>query len=184
MHDEWKTYVVSVTFEKNPLELHQARYDTYTDEIVLLLDGEQRYLRSEFVKEFRIESEENQEVRQFINPRYQEFSPKEGLPLLEVLTTGTISLFREVKANVVTSSGRYDPSTGGAENADRVVKNVMYYLEREGYLYPVENKLRFSRLLDALGNEDFDERRYARENGLRLSRPQDWPKIVAASNES
>ncbi|HAA12786.1 MAG TPA: hypothetical protein DCE41_14285 [Cytophagales bacterium] len=184
LHDEWKAYVVSVTFDKDPIEVKQARYDTYTDEIVLLMDGEQRYLKSEYIKEFRIESEDNIDVRQFINPRYQDFSPKEGIPLLEVLTTGTVSLFREVKANVVTSSGRYDPSTGDTESTERVVKNVMYYLERGGYLYPVASKSRFAKLLDSLCDEEFDERKYARENGLRLNRPGDWPKLVAASNES
>jgi len=184
LHDEWKTYVVSVTFEKEPIKIDQGRYDTYTDEIVLQLDGESRYLRSEFIKEFRIEDEHNDEVRQFINPRYQDFSPKDDLPILEVLTTGSISLFREVKVSVVANTGRYDPSTGDTETAERLVKGINYYLERGGYLYPIANKTRFAKLLDSLSDEGFDERKYAREHGLRLTRPEDWPKLVAASNES
>ncbi|MEL6536205.1 MAG: hypothetical protein AAFQ98_12390 [Bacteroidota bacterium] len=183
LHEEWKEYVLVVTFEKDPISIDEAKYDSFSKEIAFQWEGETKYLTQEYVKAFAIQGETEGEERVFINPKYNNLLNSESLSMFEVLADGDISLYKETQHHLQEATGRYDPTSGGTEQNDRLVTEERYYLGKGSNLYPVQPRSRFGRLLSTLTDDEFDAKRFAKEARLRVNRVSDWPAIVMASNE-
>ncbi|HAP61308.1 MAG TPA: hypothetical protein DCR93_18025 [Cytophagales bacterium] len=183
LHEDWKEYVLVVTFEKDPISIEKAKYDSFAKEIVFQWEEETKYLSQAYVKGFVIRNTSANQERTFINPRYNNLINSESLSLFEVLADGEISLYKEVQHHVQGATGRYDPTSGGTEQQNRLVTEERYFLAKSSTLFPIQPRSRFARILATLTDDEFDVKGFAKKTGLKVNKVADWPAIINAFNQ-
>jgi len=183
LHDQWKEYVLVVTFQKDPIAIDSAKYDSFSKEIVFQLGEETKYLTQDYVKAFWVRDSIDRHERAFINPRFHSIQNAQDFSMFEVLADGEISLYKETRHHFQGASGRYDPAAGGTEQKDRLVTEDKYYLVKSNTVYPIIPRSRFGRLLSTLTDDQFDVKGFAKGAGLRVNKVADWAALVDASNQ-
>lgn len=183
VHSDWREYTLEVTFQEDSILVDKGRFDLFTNELAVEIDGEKRYLPMKYVKSFWVTGDDGTR-RLFVNPTFYGFKNQVGENVLEVLADGPIKLLREHTYTVNETEERYDPVTGGAGSETVIRDKEVYYLATDILFEPITSRREFWKQLTRMSGDSMDIKAYAKENRLKLNRPSDWPELVLAASAS
>ena len=167
-----------VTFKKLPktdFMFGDLRFNLFSNDLEVMLNGVKRYIRSAKVKEFVIV--DGFKKIHFINTDFYDGKMKDKKGFFEIIENGEVQLLQKVK--IIQQAGSYNIAKSVGNKYGRIFQKKKYYLAKGEKVYPVKGKKQIIKLFDSFG---FDTEKVVKENKLNVKRTTNLATLVKLYN--
>ncbi|OJJ20067.1 hypothetical protein BKI52_16470 [marine bacterium AO1-C] len=167
-----------VTFKKLPktdFMFGDLRFNLFSSDLEIKLNGVRRYIRSAKVKEFVI-VDGFKRIR-FINTDFYEGKMKDKKGFFEIIEDGDVQLLKKVR--IIQQAGSYNIAKSVGNKDGRIFQKNKFYLAKGEKIYPVKGKKQIIKLFDSFGLET---EKVIKENKLKVKRMSNLATLVKIYN--
>ncbi len=164
MNKNWNRTSFIMYGAQEPSEGYLTRYDLLGEELDVYVDNGVKVVKAKDLKSFAWVDSLSHYPAFFINAK--DFKTEDGVYLkgfLEVITEGSIPLFRHVEAKILEANYNMTLNVGRRDN--EIIQHRTLYYMKDNVLYKLP--LRMKKILEVFGEHESQMRGYVRKKALR-----------------
>lgn len=167
--------VVTLTGSNKAYHFRQLRYNIFSHDLEVQLEGKTKFIRNMRVASFSLK--QGGKIRKFISARPYMLSGERQNGYLEVLADGEVKLVKQVKAEVLSSN--YNIALNVGDRSDKITQKEKMFLAKNDKLYSAKSKRRVRKLMT---NARFNAKVVIKEKSLKIKRLADLKILVDLYN--